>query len=301
MKSMKSIIRVEKHTSQYSIIHNSGLNDRRLSLKSRGLLGYILTKPDDWEITVSGIVSQVPDGPESVQTALKELARHGYAELRTVRGENGRLGGKKWFVFETSILDNQTVKPSLSSHRQGGFPIIGKTESRENRVSGNPVQVSTDTLVNTDYQVNPDLRVRGGKKNGISVDEKNLEGIPPSCARPPRPVAVLFSESGWPQRSSAEWFAALQSVVPGCTIDQSNYYFIRCQDWSAKKGSKASSWIDVAAKFLQDDSTRSQNQKTSTNDTIDRTSNLPSLELIRSAQRAARFARRNGLELPSAD
>ncbi|TKI88055.1 DNA-binding protein, partial [Bacillus wiedmannii] len=41
------IFRVKKDNN-YSVINNTGLKDKRLSWKAKGILAYILTLPDDW-------------------------------------------------------------------------------------------------------------------------------------------------------------------------------------------------------------------------------------------------------------
>ena len=249
------IIRVEKHTTQYSIIDNTGLNDIRLSLKARGLLGYLLTKPDNWEVTVQGIISQVPDGPTAVQSALKEMECFGYAEYRTVRGDRGRLGGKKWVIIErpsSQNIDLQASIPNLSSHRQAGFPIIGKTDNRLNRLSGNPLQVSTNSIVSTDYKDNTNLNADARKKT-VNSKPNSCEAAPPVPAPPPS----LFSESGWPEKGLECWRSNLLAQGFPETVDTDHYYR-RCQSWSNKNSKKAQDWIAFATGIAIDDSNQSK-------------------------------------------
>ena len=42
-----AIKRVKKEMN-YTIINNTGLKDKSLSLKAKGLLAYMLSLPDDW-------------------------------------------------------------------------------------------------------------------------------------------------------------------------------------------------------------------------------------------------------------
>lgn len=301
---MKSIIRVQKHTSRYTVIDNTGLNDRRLSLKSRGLLGFLLTKPDDWEISVAGIVSSGPDGKDSVQAALKELERFGYAEYRTVRGEHGRLGGKKWVVFERSIYqsaDNQPLSFESTDHRQPGLPTARFSDYRKNRLSGNPQQVSTVQVVSNDYLQSTDLHVHADPKKSGLVNENSVEQAPPVAARPPA-GPVLFSETLY-SSSPTSWHEALQLLAPSLSLDQSQHYFERCLTWSAKRGSKSADWPAVAIRFFNEDQSRPQRQsiqqpkqsKPFSNDTGNRTSNSPGIDTVRATDRAARFIKRNRL------
>lgn len=46
MDNTNGIIRVEKHTKNFVILNKVFLEDKRLSFKSKGILTYLLSKPD---------------------------------------------------------------------------------------------------------------------------------------------------------------------------------------------------------------------------------------------------------------
>lgn len=87
-----SIVRIEKKEKNFSIIDNSVINDKRLSWKARGILVFLLSKPNHWETKLTNLInSSEKDGDVAVRSALKELRELGYAKL--IRGEfNGKLG-----------------------------------------------------------------------------------------------------------------------------------------------------------------------------------------------------------------
>lgn len=291
------IVRVSKHTSHYSVIDNTGLNDIRLSLKARGLLGYLLTKPDNWEVTVKGIISQVPDGRTVVQSALKEMSKFGYAECKVSRGAHGRLDGKKWVIYERSILQNaknHPVRPDLSDHRQTGFPSVGFSDHRETPTSVKQHQVSTDLRVNTDTAESTYLRTSRLQKNAGSVDDFSVDNPPQVPAPPP---TVLFSNSVWHLSAFNVWHDAFSARIPGITVETSRYYFDRCLTWSNRKSAKSNDWLSVAFKFYNQDFSRSQfitSSKPSRNDNNSE-NGTPKPDLIRAAQRAKRFVDRNSI------
>src|SRR6187200_3176088 len=97
-----SIIHVNKNaTLGYTILTRATLDDTRLSWKARGLLSYLLSKPDHWQVSIRHLTAQSKrDGRSAVQSALQELQRYGYAKLRTIRGPGGRVMGKRWDIFE---------------------------------------------------------------------------------------------------------------------------------------------------------------------------------------------------------
>ena len=44
-------------TENYTIIANTHLKERKMSLKSKGLLTLMLSLPDDWNYSLKGLVS----------------------------------------------------------------------------------------------------------------------------------------------------------------------------------------------------------------------------------------------------
>lgn len=75
-----AVIRVIKN-KDYTVMSNTHLHDKRLSLKAVGLLSIVLSLPDDWHYTVKGLVGSVKDGKDSVESAIKELKKNGYLRV----------------------------------------------------------------------------------------------------------------------------------------------------------------------------------------------------------------------------
>lgn len=47
MNNSNGIIRVEKHTKNFVVINKKFLEDKRISFKAKGILTYLLSKPDN--------------------------------------------------------------------------------------------------------------------------------------------------------------------------------------------------------------------------------------------------------------
>ena len=72
-----AIIR-QKRKKRFSIVDNKVIEDKRLSFKARGLLIYMLSKPDDWKFFTGELVKRSSkDGLSSIRTALKEIESAG--------------------------------------------------------------------------------------------------------------------------------------------------------------------------------------------------------------------------------
>lgn len=108
--------RIERapHDRDYTVIANDALRDERLSWKARGLLAYLLTKPDDWTVMQAELEAAGPDGRSAVRAGLAELERHGYLEReRTV----ARVDGQTVTTLETSLWETPGGGNRRSAHR----------------------------------------------------------------------------------------------------------------------------------------------------------------------------------------
>ena len=94
------IIRIRKHQSSFVIIDKRPLESRVLSWRAKGLLAYLLTKPENWVVVMNELISLSRDKRQSTQKAFSELRDHGHATLETVRDERGRIVGKEWHIHE---------------------------------------------------------------------------------------------------------------------------------------------------------------------------------------------------------
>ena len=94
-----SVFRVEKN-SNYTVMSNYHLRDKRLSLRTIGLLSLILSLPQDWDYSQAGLVAICKDGPDSVAAGLRQLEDFGYLERIRERDAKGRVHGVIYRVYE---------------------------------------------------------------------------------------------------------------------------------------------------------------------------------------------------------
>lgn len=98
-----SIIHIAKR-KRYTAISNTVLEDRRLGLKPRCLLMYLLSKPDDWVANVKELVHYAgPDGETAVRSALAELVKYGYATFERGRSHGGVFAKGGWTIYEDPV------------------------------------------------------------------------------------------------------------------------------------------------------------------------------------------------------
>lgn len=91
-----------KKEKDFLIIDNSVLRDPTLSLKAKGLLAYMLSRPDDWVFSVKGLANASKDGIDSVRAAITELEKRGHLVRTRVRS-HGRYQEVVYDIYERPI------------------------------------------------------------------------------------------------------------------------------------------------------------------------------------------------------
>lgn len=98
-KPARTIFRIEK-VNNYTPIHRWSAEDTRLSWEARGLLIFLLVKPDDWEVLLAHLINSSPAKKDKVRRIIQELIRHNYIVKKEVRGESGRFSAPEYIVYE---------------------------------------------------------------------------------------------------------------------------------------------------------------------------------------------------------
>lgn len=106
-----SVIRVIK-SRNYTVMSNTHLKDKRLSLKAIGLLSIVLGLPEDWHYTVNGLVGIVKDGKDSVESAIKELKKNGYLRVEKIypNANSNRIQYQYTFFENPQEVDFQPLE-----------------------------------------------------------------------------------------------------------------------------------------------------------------------------------------------
>jgi hypothetical protein len=96
-----TIIRA-KHKDEYFRMQRKTAQDENLSFEARGMIAYLLSKPDDWEIQVHDLKQKCAKG--RVYRILDELVENGYLEKRTkYRDDKGHWQWTPYRLHERPI------------------------------------------------------------------------------------------------------------------------------------------------------------------------------------------------------
>lgn len=139
-----SVIRVNK-TKNYTVMSNEHLKDKRLSLKAKGLLSVMLSLPDTWDYSISGLVAICKESETAVKSTLNELKSCGYLVV-TKKMPNETESGRIEYVYD--IFEHAQTEKQLVE-KQGVENLGVESLGVENVRQLNTKEANTDKS-NTD-------------------------------------------------------------------------------------------------------------------------------------------------------
>lgn len=110
-ESERTIFRIAERKS-YTCIENTALINPALTWEARGLLHYLLSKPDDWETRMSDLIRASPDGICVVRRIIKELIAACYMERHRYRRDDGTFA---WVCY---VYEEPYTTPRLGYSQQ---------------------------------------------------------------------------------------------------------------------------------------------------------------------------------------
>lgn len=197
-----------KHDAQnkYFLMSRSTAQDRDLSFEARGMLAYILSKPDDWIVQIADLEQHC--GETRVYRILKELRTARYVELVQIRNESGsRVLRWEYRAYETPLppddplldgfqdVENLDVENlDVENHHTYRIERItkertSKKESRISEESDSEKKESTESLSPSGEPAQSNISTKGKNARPPSKDKALkdsvaifLEKIDPSLA-----------------------------------------------------------------------------------------------------------------------
>ena len=154
-----SIIRT-KREHNYTVISNKVYEKNQLSWQAMGLLGYLLTKPDNWQVMVAELVNvtkdtKKPTGREGIYNIINELKEKGFISVR-----KNSDGSTDYTVYDEPFQNPNQGKPNqaeptlvnteykqvLKDSKDGD--VEGEGEVPEASESAKPINIGSD-----DFQI----------------------------------------------------------------------------------------------------------------------------------------------------
>lgn len=127
-----SVFRINK-TANYTVMSNHHFKEKKMSLKAKGLLSLMLSLPDDWDYSISGLATLSKDGKDSIMSALAELEKFGYLTRKRLTNDKGQFAGVEYNIFEVP----QPKEPVAEKPNEDN-------ENSENSNAEKPAQLNTN-------------------------------------------------------------------------------------------------------------------------------------------------------------
>ena len=206
-----AVFRVERNTG-YTVMSNHHLRNKELSLKAKGLLSQMLSLPEDWDYTLSGLSYINRESIDAIRTAVWELEKAGYITRRQGRDEKGKMTAIEYTIYE------QPQPPALDcpvlENPTADNPIL-ENPTPDNPTSENPMQLNKDIQ-----------KTNLSKKEKSNTDLSNNHSIPILSPNP----SPLREETAEPERKGTE-AADAYSVYEEIIKDNIEYeHFIKHTD-----------------------------------------------------------------------
>lgn len=178
IKRKSTTIRTPKHEgSKFVAISRDTAQDSLLSFEARGVLFYLLSKPNDWIAQPKDIQNAgglKPNGKprigrDKAEQILRELRVAGYLVVEYERDEYGKFSCKTERLYEETLLSKEDREAATLKTRYPENPETGKTGDRK----------SSNLHIKEVVQE---------KENTADADASRVT-VPPKAKREPKPKA----------------------------------------------------------------------------------------------------------------
>lgn len=144
-----SIVRSPRKTSNFYILDKKVSEDKKLSWGARGLLIFLLGKPDHWSVSVENLRKETeqssrPTGRDGTYILLDELIAVGYVRRQQPSNPDGTFASMDYVVFDVTVDEDEPLPET---------PLTALPDT-------DPPHTVDPTLVSTDKKLGLKKKVR---------------------------------------------------------------------------------------------------------------------------------------------
>ena len=126
-----AVYKVHK-TQNYTVMSNTHLRDKNMSLKAKGLLSVMLSLPDSWDYSINGLCAISKENVTAIKSALNELKELGYlvvTKLMPSETESGRIE----YIYDIYESPKQAIeKQGIENLHLENLPLEKHTQLNTN-------------------------------------------------------------------------------------------------------------------------------------------------------------------------
>lgn len=156
----QTIFRTMKNADNpFVMIDRRPIENSTLSWKAKGILAYLLSRPDNWTVQIGDLVKRSTDKAFAIRGAINELIKAGHIYRREERDEKGRFIRYLLEVYEIPFTGNPLVDfPQADNPQAGNLPLnnIDLNDTDFNNIPATPKSPKKDLVdFEIDYHLKP--------------------------------------------------------------------------------------------------------------------------------------------------
>ena len=131
-----SIIRAPRPDSNFYMLDKAISEDKSLGWAARGLLIYLLGKPDHWTVSVQALVNDVSEsceasGRDRTYALIKQLIDAGYVVRQQSKGETGKFSSYDYLVSEKPLTGSPPTDLPYTAEPLPAKPTLVSIEDKQ--------------------------------------------------------------------------------------------------------------------------------------------------------------------------
>lgn len=179
-----SIIKIKKRETPFVQIDKTALQDTRLSWKAKGILAYLLSLPQDWQLYIKELQEHATDGRDSTSKGINELIKIGYITREKKRDDKGHFKGYQYNVFEQPQTETPQTGNPFTENPKTDKPKTGEpiTENPQLLIINN-TNKENNNKNNTNKEDNGDKSPATNPKKEVETKKQDKPLAEPSKAQ----------------------------------------------------------------------------------------------------------------------
>lgn len=151
-----SVFRINKDNN-YTVMSNYHLKEKEMSLKAKGLLSQMLSLPDTWDYSISGLVAINKEEESSIKSTLKELQVFKYLKVSKLMPNETKSGRIEYIydIYEQPYEKQEVEKQGVENQPLEIQPL--EIQPLENQGQYNINKLNIKEL-NKEYNLNKYIR-----------------------------------------------------------------------------------------------------------------------------------------------
>lgn len=204
----------------FTRVPNVTINDQQLDLKARGLLVFMLSKPDGWTFRERALAEQTGVSREQIRTALARLTDAGYVRrVRRIVDGKPRLETHVFDVAQREGTDPVPDPVRVDDGRES-VPVSNERDQVTNNNSRQDVLFETLCSI-TGHDPKQLTRSERGRINKALKDLRSVGATPDELRARSRAWALRYPQATLTPTALAAHWSSLQrpSTVQASTLD----------------------------------------------------------------------------------